>query len=46
MLAGKEVTRYYDDSNLKPFTGKIKVGKNGEVPVTIQPNGGLILTDF
>jgi len=46
MLAGKEVTRYYDDSNLKPFTGKIKVGKNGEMLVTIQPNGGLILTDF
>lgn len=46
MLAGKEVTRYYDDSNLKPFMGKIKVGKNGEVPVTIQTNGGLILSDF
>jgi hypothetical protein len=46
MLAGKEVQKYYDDRNLKPFMEKIKVSKNGEVQITIQPNGGLILSDF
>ena len=40
MLAGKEVKKYYDDRNLKAFMEKNKVNRNGEVQITIQPNGG------
>jgi len=46
ILAGKEVTKYFDDRNLKPLMEKVKVSKNGEVQITIQPNGGFILSDF
>jgi len=46
MLAGKEVKKYYDDRNLKAFMEKNKVNRNGEVQITIQPNGGFILSDF
>ena len=51
MLAGKTV-RYYTDKPLKkgellPASElkTLKVGKNGEAKVTIQPMGGIIITE-
>ncbi|OPZ24858.1 MAG: hypothetical protein BWZ00_01917 [Bacteroidetes bacterium ADurb.BinA174] len=43
-FAGKTITRYADDKNFVSFTDNLKVKKNGEIPVVIQPNGGIILT--
>ena len=51
MLAGKTV-RYYTDKPIKkgellPASElkNLKVGKNGETKVTIQPMGGIIITE-
>lgn len=44
-FAGKTVTRYADDKNLVSFMDKLKLKKNGEISVVIQPNGGIILTE-
>jgi hypothetical protein len=51
MLAGKTV-RYYTDKPIKkgellPASKlkNLKVGKNGETKVTIQPMGGIIITE-
>jgi len=44
-FAGKNVTRYADDKNLVSFKENLKVKKNGEIPLVIQPNGGIILTE-
>lgn len=43
-FAGKTITRYADDKNFVSFMDNLKVKKNGEIPVVIQPNGGIILT--
>lgn len=43
-FAGKTVTRYADDKKFVSFSDILKVKKNGEIPVVIQPNGGIILT--
>ena len=49
MLAGKTVKLYIDEPQKKapskPALKTLKVGKNGEVKVTIQPMGGLIITE-
>ena len=49
MLAGKTVKLYIDEAQKKqpskPALKTLKVGKNGEVKVTIQPMGGLIITE-
>ena len=44
MIAGGKATIYNDDKNKNTFTDEIKVSKNGEVSITIQPNGGFVLT--
>ncbi len=44
MFAGKEVVMYNDNKTRKTFTETIKVSETGEVVVTIQPNGGFVLT--
>ncbi len=44
-FAGKAVTRYADDKKFVSFKDILKVKKNGEIQVVIQPNGGIILTD-
>lgn len=44
MLAGKEVTIYNDDKTRKTFVASAKIADNGEVSITIQPNGGFVIT--
>ena len=46
MLAGKKVKMYYDDKNDRsPKLEEVTVKKNGEVTLTILPEGGVILID-
>lgn len=45
MFADKEVTYYSDEKGNKPEMENIKINKNGEVTLAIQPNGGVILTN-
>jgi hypothetical protein len=49
MFAGKTVKLYIDEPQKKgpsqPALKTLKVGKNGEAKVTIQPMGGLIITE-
>ena len=44
MFAGKEVAIYNDNKSRKTFTDKVKIPDNGEASITIQPNGGFVLT--
>ena len=49
MFAGKQVTLYYDEPLKKdqlwpnPAMKTVKVGKNGDLKVTLQPMGGIVL---
>lgn len=43
MLAGQEVKHYGDGKEKTSFVKNLKVNKKGEVKVTIQPEGGIIL---
>ena len=49
MLAGKTVKLYIDEPQKKgpskPVLKTLKVSKKGEVKVTMQPMGGLIITE-
>lgn len=45
MLAGKTLRMYSDDKNKETYTDEIKVSKKGKVLVTIQPNGGFVITN-
>lgn len=49
MLAGKTVKLYIDEPQKKgpskPVLKPLKVGKNGEVKITMQPMGGMIITE-
>lgn len=45
MFADKEVKHYYDEKGNTPEMKNIKINKNGEMSVNIQPNGGMILTN-
>lgn len=44
MLSGKEVTMYNDNKNKETFLKKVTVAGNGQISITIQPNGGFVLT--
>ncbi|MFY7826691.1 MAG: glycoside hydrolase family 97 catalytic domain-containing protein [Flectobacillus sp.] len=44
MFAGKTVTEYNDDEKRNPTMKSIKVSTTGEATLTIQPEGGLIIT--
>jgi hypothetical protein len=44
MFAGKDVVMYNDNKTRKTSMDTIKVPDNGEVSITIQPNGGFVLT--
>lgn len=44
MFAGKEVSFYSDNEDRSPRYKRVHVKKNGEVRLTIQPEGGAILT--
>ena len=40
-----ETLQYYNDSNKRePMLTKLKIDKKGKAKVTLQPNGGLIIT--
>ena len=45
MLADKEVKFYSDEKGNTAAMKSIKMNKNGEMSLTIQPNGGVILTN-
>lgn len=45
MFADKEVTYYYDEKINASEMKSIKINKKGEMFLTIQPNGGVILTN-
>ena len=45
MSAGKNSIIYNDKADRKTYTTTVKVPKNGEFSVTIQPNGGFVLTN-
>ena len=44
MLAGGKATIYNDDKNKNTFIDEVKISKNGEISITIQPKGGFVLT--
>lgn len=43
MLAGKTVVVYNDNKTRETFLEKVKIPKNGELPITIQSNGGFVI---
>lgn len=45
MFASKEVVYYSDEKGNTPIMKSIKINKNGETSLTIQSNGGVILTN-
>ena len=45
MLAGEEVAMYNDDSDNLTYMEQVEVSEDGEFSITIQPNGGFVLTD-
>ena len=45
MLAGQSITMYCDKETKETYTKSVKVSKKGELSITIQPNGGFILTN-
>ena len=45
MLAGSKISVYNDDKNKETFMDEDSVSKNGEFSITIQPNGGFVLTN-
>ena len=45
MLAGKTVKLYADDKNNKTYTKEIIIKSNGTFSISMQPEGGMVLTD-
>jgi hypothetical protein len=45
MLAGQKVSIYTDDRNKETYKDEIKVSKSGKVSISIQPNGGFVITN-
>lgn len=45
MLAGQNITVYNDKDTKETFKATTKVSKKGELSITIQPNGGFVLTN-
>ncbi|MFA9191411.1 glycoside hydrolase family 97 catalytic domain-containing protein [Flavobacterium sp. FZUC8N2.13] len=45
MLAGQTITMYNDKADKETYTSNLKVSKNGQLSITIQPNGGFVLTN-
>lgn len=45
MLAGQSITVYNDKDTKETFTATTKVSKKGELSITIQPNGGFVVTN-
>jgi hypothetical protein len=45
MLSGKKVQVYNDDSNQNTYHKELKIEKNGELEINIQPNGGFVINE-
>lgn len=45
MLSGKNCKIYNDKDDKQTYTSSIKIPKNGELSITIQPNGGFVITN-
>ena len=45
MLAGQEVKMYNDNSDKETYMEAVKVPGDGKVSITIQPNGGFVLSE-
>jgi hypothetical protein len=45
MLSRQSVIMYNDKANNETYTASVKVSKNGELSITMQPNGGFVLTN-
>ncbi len=45
MLAGQSITMYNDKADKETYTSNLKVSKNGQLSITIQPNGGFVITN-
>lgn len=46
MLAGKTVSIYSDKNDRSPQLQETLIGKNGEITIAIQPEGGIIITRY
>lgn len=44
MFAGQSVTMYNDKEDKQTYTTSVTISKKGEVSITMQPNGGFVLT--
>lgn len=45
MLAGQSITMYNDKADKVTYFSSVAVSKKGELSITIQPNGGFVLTN-
>lgn len=45
MLSGKNCKIYNDKNDKQTYMSDIKISKNGELSITIQPNGGFVVTN-
>jgi len=45
MFAGQTITMYNDKADKTTYTASVKVSNKGELSITIQPNGGFVLTN-
>ncbi|HEX9152449.1 MAG TPA: glycoside hydrolase family 97 C-terminal domain-containing protein, partial [Flavobacterium sp.] len=45
MLAGQSIILYNDKVDKEIFTTSLKVSKNGDLSITIQPKGGFVITN-
>lgn len=45
MLAGQEVKMYNDSSEKETYIKQLGISETGEISLTIQPNGGFVLTE-
>lgn len=45
MLAGQSISMYNDKADKETYTTNLKVSKNGQLSITIQPNGGFVITN-
>lgn len=46
MLADGIASLYNDDKNKNTFMKEVKISKKGEISITIQPNGGFVVTNW
>lgn len=45
MFAGQEVAMYNDDNDKETFLERVQISADGEISITIQPNGGFVIAN-